>query len=188
MSASSYSLTFEKSKNHYLFSALQILGASLFIALCAQIQIPLYFTPVPLSGQTFAIMLISAVMGSRIGLMSVVAYLAEGACGLPVFVGGGFGLVSLLGPTGGYFVGFMLQAYLVGYFIERQVSYSAVKTLCILLSSCTLQLGLGALWLSQFVGYESALMLGVTPFIAGEMLKSLSIAAYLKGYEKNTHL
>ncbi|MBA2727951.1 MAG: biotin transporter BioY [Parachlamydiaceae bacterium] len=173
-------LTTEKSRSHFLLSALQILGASLFIALCAQIQFPLYSTPVWVTGQTFAIMLIGATMGSRRGLLSVIAYIAEGALGLPVYMSAHFGFASLLGITGGYFVGFMFQAYLVGWCIERQRSFNSLKTIAILLSSCALQLGLGAIWLSQYVGLEAAFMMGIVPFIAGEILKALSITAYLK--------
>jgi len=179
MSVSS-SLLLTQTRSSFLLSALQILGASLFIALCAQIRIPLFFTPVPITGQTFAIMLIGATMGSRKGLLSVIAYLAEGAIGLPVFTGAHFGLGSLLGVTGGYFVGFMLQAFLVGWCIERQRVFNSLNTFSILLASCALQLGLGALWLSQFVGFEYALAMGAAPFIVGETLKALSITAFLK--------
>jgi biotin transport system substrate-specific component len=173
-------LTNEKSRGQFLLSAMQILGASLFIALCAQIQIPLFFTPVPLTGQTFAIMLVAATMGSRIGLMSVIAYIVEGMMGLPVFTGASFGIASLLGPSGGYIVGFMFQAYLVGWLVERQQVFSSLKTMGILLSSCVLQLGLGALWLSQYVGFENAVLMGIAPYVIGEVLKSLAVTSYLK--------
>jgi biotin transport system substrate-specific component len=185
------SLPVESSKNTFLLSGLQILGASLFLALCAQIRIPLYFSPVPLSGQTFAVMFIGATMGSRKGLLSVLAYLLEGSLGLPVFAGGwtSLGLMSLLGTNGGYFLGFIFQAFLVGSFIERQTSFQAVKTISVLLLSCALQLGLGVVWLSAFVGFEASLVMGLYPFLFGELVKSMGIAAFLKRqYEKNSHL
>lgn len=177
---SSYSLSYEALSSRFWVSALQVLGASLFIALCAQIYIPLYFSPVWITGQTFAIMLVGATLGSRKGLLSVMAYLVEGSLGLPVFAGAHFGLASLLGPNGGYFIGFMLQAYLVGWCIERQSSVNALRTFAVLLLSCCLQLGIGALWLSHYVGLEYAFMLGVAPFVFGETLKALCVATALK--------
>ena len=181
----------KSSKNIFLLSALQIFGASLFLALCAQICIPLYFSPVPLTGQTFGVMFIGATMGSRKGVLSVLAYLLEGSLGLPVFAGGwsSLGLMSLLGTNGGYFLGFIFQVFLVGSFIERQTSFQVVKAVSVLLLSCALQLGLGVVWLSAFVGFKSALVMGLYPFLFGELVKSMGVAAYLKKqYEKNSHL
>lgn len=183
------SLSVKSSRNAFLLSALQILGASLFLALCAQIRIPLYFSPVPLTGQTFGVMFIGATMGSRKGVLSVLAYLLEGSLGLPVFAGGSFGVMSLLGTTGGYFLGFIFQVFLVGSFVERQTSFNALKTITALLLSCALQLGLGVVWLSAFVGFKAALVMGLYPFLFGELVKSMGIAAYVKKqYEKNSHL
>jgi biotin transport system substrate-specific component len=174
------SLPFALPKKDVFLSALQVFIASLFLALCSQISIPLYFSPVPLSGQTFGIMLIGACMGSRKGLLSVLAYLAEGSLGLPVFASGSSGIISLLGPTGGYFLGFLLQTYLVGWFVERQTSFQMAKTLPILLLSCQLQLALGVLWLSFFVNFETALVMGLYPFLVGETIKSVAVCLCLK--------
>ena len=121
-------------KNHAL-TALQILGASLFLALCAQIRIPLPFTPVPLTLQTCGMMLVGATLGSRKGMLAVIAYIVEGSLGAPFFAGGSCGFMKLLGPTGGYFAGWILQAYIVGFFMERQVRFSSWKTLSVLLFS-----------------------------------------------------
>ncbi len=173
-------------KNFYslLYPFLQVLGASLFIALCAQLSLRLYFTPVPFSGQTFAIMLVGATLGSRKGVWSVLAYLFEGACGLPVFACGSSGFLHLLGPTGGYLLGYILQAYLVGRFIEKQnqqqKEFQSAKTLAALLHSCLWQMGVGVLWLSLFIGFKQAFILGFCPFIVGESLKALGITACLK--------
>ncbi|MBA2369162.1 MAG: biotin transporter BioY [Candidatus Protochlamydia sp.] len=175
--------------NRFLLSAFQILGASLFLALCAQIRIPLYFSPVPLTGQTFGVLFIGVTMGSRKGLLSVLTYLLEGSLGLPVFAGGSLGIMSLLGTNGGYLIGFIFQVFLVGSFVERQTDFHAVKTITTLLFACALQLGLGVVWLSAFVGFETALMMGLYPFLCGELVKSMGVAAYIKKrYEKNSHL
>lgn len=80
-----------------------ILGASLLIALISQIMVRLPFSPVPITGQTFAVLLVGATLGSRRGALAVLAYLVEGLIGLPVFAGGGAGLAYLRGPTGGFF-------------------------------------------------------------------------------------
>lgn len=150
---------------------LQVVGASLLIALCAQIQIPLFFTPVPLSGQTFAALLAGALLGSRKGALSVLLYILEGCVGLPVFTSGPLGFARLVGPTGGYIVGFVFEAYCVGFFLEKMKNITAVKTFAILCMGCAIQLGCGALWLIHFVGIQSVWALGVVPFVAGELFK-----------------
>ena len=96
-----------------------ILAGSLLVALAARISIPLPFTPVPITGQTLAILLVGAALGSRLGFLSLLAYLAEGAMGLPVFAGGTGGLAKILGPTGGFLLAFPLAAGLVGLLVER---------------------------------------------------------------------
>lgn len=159
-------------------SALQVFAASLFLIICSQIKIPLYFSPVPLTGQTFGVMLIGATLGSRLGLLSVITYIIEGSLGLPVFAFGA-GAVNLMGPTGGYILGFLFQVYLVGWFFEHQKA-SRIGSTAILLVSCALQLALGTCWLSNFVGLKSAIMLGIIPFIFGEIMKVLSLTALLK--------
>src|SRR2546426_8311741 len=91
-----------------------ILGFSLFTALAAQLEIRLPYTPVPITAQTFAVLLAGALLGSRRGFLSQMAYLAEGAAGLPVFAGGGFFLSPLLGPTGGCFLGYSVAGGPIG--------------------------------------------------------------------------
>jgi biotin transport system substrate-specific component len=159
---------------------LQVLCASLFIGLCAQIQIPLYFTPVPLTGQTFAVILIASTLSRRKAVLATMLYLMEGSLGLPVFAGGACGVHRLFGPTGGYLISYPLQAYFVSYFIEKQKVKNFFKTMAVLVSSCALQLGIGTLWLSNFVGSNHAFMMGFYPFALGEILKSLIVATYVK--------
>ncbi len=164
-----------------LFAVLQVCGASLFLALCAQISIPLYFSPVPLSGQTFGVMLIGALLGRRIGMWSVLAYLIEGSLGLPVFAGGNAGgLATLVGSNGGYFLGFFVQVYLAGRLSKSYPPLNVSKIFTLLITSCAVQLGLGVLWLSCFTGYAAALSMGLYPFIFGECVKCLTIATCLK--------
>jgi biotin transport system substrate-specific component len=97
-----------------------LIGATLFIALCAHITIPLPFTPVPLTVQNFAVILVGLVLGSRAGFAVLALYLAEGAFGMPVFnpVGPG-GIAQLFGPTGGFLLAYPFVAWLAGYVMER---------------------------------------------------------------------
>ena len=167
-------------KRAHILSLLQVLCASLFIGLCAQIKIPLYFTPVPLTGQTFAVILIASTLSRQKALLATVLYLMEGSLGLPVFAGGACGVHRLLGPTGGYLLAYPLQAYLISYCMEKQKAMHFFKTMAVLVSSCCIQLGIGTLWLSGFVGSNHALMMGFYPFVPGELLKSLIVATYIK--------
>src|SRR2546430_3139074 len=94
-----------------------VIGFSLLTAAAAQVVIPI--GPIPITGQTFAVLLTGALLGSRLGAMAMIAYLIEGASGLPFFAGGHFGLPHLLGPTGGYLVAFPAAAYITGAFAEH---------------------------------------------------------------------
>ena len=94
-------------------------AGSLLLALLARLSIPVPFSPIPITGQTFGILFLGALLGSRIGALSVIMYIMEGTIGLPVFAGGSIGFLYLLGPTGGYLIGFIPAIYLIGYLSER---------------------------------------------------------------------
>src|SRR5262245_43268815 len=96
-----------------------ILLASLFMGMLSQFQLPLWFTPVPITLQTLGVMLIAASRGSCRGALSLIAYLVEGAMGLPFFAGGASGLMLLAGPRGGYLIGFVVAAFVMGFLFER---------------------------------------------------------------------
>jgi biotin transport system substrate-specific component len=133
---------------------LWIVGFSLLTALAAQIEFRLPFMPVPWTGQTFAVLLSGAVLGSRRGFASQLLYLAQGAAGLPVFAGGGFSVAFLLGPTGGYLWSFPVAAALVGLAVEKGAGRSVWRLAALL--GCSL---------------PQAFTLGVYPFLIGDMLK-----------------
>jgi biotin transport system substrate-specific component len=160
-------------------SLVQVLGASLLIGLCAQIKIPLFFSPVPLTLQTFAVLLIGGILGAKKGIASVLLYFLQGFVGLPVFSGGASGLLYFMGPVGGYLIGFILQAYLVGWWMERQSVPSSGKLVGFLFFACLAQMTMGMLWLAHFVGWNHAFSMGLYPFIPGEVLKSLLVAKAL---------
>lgn len=147
-----------------------ILGGSLFIALAAQLQFILPF-PVPITGQTFAVLLLGALYGSRRGLATVVTYLALGVMGLPVFAGGAFGAARLVGPTAGYLVGFLAAAFVVGSLSERGWDRKPWTTAASMIIGNGIIYVAGVLWLSLFVGWQAVLNTGFLPFLAGDALK-----------------
>lgn len=148
-----------------------ILGGSLLIALAAQIRITLPFTPVPITGQTFAVLLVAALYGSRTGSLTVATYVALGALGLPVLAGGSAGLTQLLGPTGGYLAGFIAAAYVVGLLSERGWDRKPWTTAASMIVGNVVIYVCGVVWLSRFVGWEAVLVSGVLPFLVGDALK-----------------
>lgn len=162
-----------------LADGLLVLGASLFIALSAQLAVPLPFTPVPVTGQTFAVLLAGALLGSRRGTLAVAAYLAEGASGLPVFAGGAGGAAHLLGPTAGYLFAFGPAAWIVGILCEHGFDRRVGTTAAAMAAGTAVILGGGVAWLATTVGPARALALGVTPFLPGAALKILLAAALL---------
>jgi biotin transport system substrate-specific component len=161
-----------------LYDATLILAGSLLIGLSARLAIRLPFSPVPITGQTLAVLLAGALLGSRRGALSVLAYLGEGVAGLPVFAGGAGGIAHLAGPTGGYLAGFVLAALVVGWLAERGWDrHPGTTALAMLLGSAAIYVP-GLPWLAAFVGGERALVLGLYPFLAGDLLK-LALAAAL---------
>lgn len=155
---------------------MQVLGGSLFIALCSQIKIPLPFTPVPLTLQTLSVMIVGGMLGSRLGALSVLLYLAESMFGLPVLAGGRADMLALFSPVGGYLVGFCFLAYIVGFFAERIDTMGKSMLLVGITIGCISELVIGALWLSHYVGLSNAIFMGGIPFIPGEIIKT--VAAY----------
>jgi biotin transport system substrate-specific component len=161
-----------------LYDAILVLAGSLLIGLSARLAIRLPFSPVPITGQTMAVLLAGALLGSRRGALSVLAYLGEGMAGLPVFAGGAGGIAHLAGPTGGYLAGFVLAALVVGWLAERGWDrHPGTTALAMLLGNAAIY-ALGLPWLAAFVGGERALVLGLYPFLAGDLLK-LALAAAL---------
>jgi biotin transport system substrate-specific component len=154
-----------------VFDAALVAGFSLVIALCSQVAIPLPFTPVPVTLQTFAVLLTGCILGSGRGALSVVLYVAEGSIGLPFFSGGTSGIAHLFGPTGGYLLGFALCALVVGLFAERGLAMKWPGRLLTLVMGNVVIYVPGLLWLGAFVGMNRAVTLGFIPFIAGDALK-----------------
>lgn len=155
--------------------ALSFLG-SIFIALSAQISIPLPFTPVPLTGQTFAVLMTGVLLGSKRGLMSVLFYLTEGAMGMPVFAGGTGGIPVFLGPSAGYLIGFAPAALVAGYLVEKGWAKRFITLFIAMMMSHAIIYFFGLAHLCFFTTLERALYVGLYPFIIGDLLKVSFIA------------
>jgi len=164
---------------HWLRNLLLITISTLFVAVLAQVKIPLPFTPVPLTGQTFAVLLVGAALGSKRGAASLALYTLMGAFGLPFFAGGASGLVYLSGPTLGYLVGFVAAAYVVGAVAERGLERSVRTSLIPFLAGTIVIYIFGAGWLAILFGVEQALILGVLPFLISDAIKLVLAALVL---------
>ena len=150
-----------------------VIAFSLVAAACAQISFHVPFVPVPITGQTFAVLLSGAVLGWRRGFLSQVMYLAEGAAGLPVFADGAGSASHLAGPSGGYLLCFPLAAALVGYAVEQGMARSTWKLLGALVSADVLILLAGSTWLHLLfrVPFAQAWLLGFYPFLIADAVK-----------------
>ena len=155
-----------------------VLAGSLLVALCAQIRIPLPFTPVPITGQTFAVLLLPALLGGWRGPAAVAAYLLQGALGLPFFAGGVAGWAVLAGPTGGYLVGFLAAAVAIPLVLGPGGAAPGRIVAALLAGNAAIYL-FGVPWLDRFVdgGLVTAISLGLTPFLIGDTVKLLAAAA-----------
>ncbi|MCP4142308.1 MAG: biotin transporter BioY [Chloroflexi bacterium] len=156
-----------------------VFSGAIFVALLAQIKILLPFTPVPLTGQTFAVLLVGATLGSKRGAASMIFYTALGAFGLPVFAGGASGMAYLSGATLGYLVGFVVAAYLIGKMAERGLERNLRTSLVPFLVGTFVIYLFGAGWLTVLFGIEKALALGVLPFLVGDAIKMVLAALAL---------
>lgn len=162
-----------------LYDATLVVAGSLLVALLAQFAVPLPFSPVPVTGQTLAVLMVGMLLGSRRGSLALLTYLAEGTMGLPVLAGGAAGLARLTGPTGGYLIGFVAAAFLVGWLAERGWDRRPGTTLLAMLLGNALIYVCGLPWLAHFVGVERVLSLGLLPFLPGDLGKALLAMALL---------
>jgi biotin transport system substrate-specific component len=164
-----------------------VVGASLFVALCAHITIPLPFTPVPLTVQNFGVLLVGLLLGSRRGFAALALYLAEGAMGMPVFspVGPG-GITHLLGPTGGFLLAYPLVAWLAGYVMERGRKSFARAALGGLLGEVVLFAG-GLTWLAVLThSVAQAFRWGLYWFLFAEVIKVMMAAGIAARWQRGS--
>ncbi|MDF1750380.1 MAG: biotin transporter BioY [Alphaproteobacteria bacterium] len=170
----------------WMRNVILVLAGTAIMAISAKINVPML--PVPMTMQTFAVLAIGMAYGWRLAGATMVAYLAEGAMGLPVFAGGG-GLAYMAGPTGGYLLGFVVSAIIVGWMAERGWDRNMLSTFAANIIGTVVIFGLGFLWLIQVIAVAKgmdvaaampiALASGVLPFILGGIVKSALAAAVL---------
>lgn len=158
---------------------LAIIG-SLIVAAAAQINIPM--VPVPMTLQTLAVLSIGAAFGARLGAATLALYALEGAAGLPVFAQMKAGAGIIAGPSGGYIIGFILAAAVVGYLAEKGWSHNFVKMIAASLLGAIVLYIPGLVWLHQFAnGWAQTFEWGITPFIYGDILKAVIAALGFQG-------
>ena len=168
-----------ESKNQAMLkNILLILSGTIFLALMSQLTIPLPFTPVPITGQTFAVMLIGLVYGKKLGSSTVITYIAAGSAGLPIFAGFSGGL-PFFTPSGGYIIGFFFAALICGYFADKGWTKYPVKLIAVLIIAHTVLYFFGLLQLNIFLPNKNVFAIGLYPFIAGDVIKMMILSALL---------
>lgn len=175
-----------------LRSAMLVLVGSIFVAATAQIQVPFY--PVPFTGQTFGVLVVGLALGWRLGGLSLALYALEGAIGLPVFAGFKGGWAILMGPTGGYIVGFVFAAAIAGALAEKGWSRRVLLTVAAMVIGNLVIYACGVAWLTNWyatlgtkfipagmTAYEAGIANGLVPFLLGDAAKIIAAALVLPG-------
>ncbi len=162
-----------------------VVGASLFVALCAKVTLPLPFTPVPLTMENFGVLLVGLALGSRRGFAALLLFLMEGAMGMPVFAQAGIGgIAQIIGPTGGFLIAYPFVAWLAGWIMERGRKTFARAAVAALLAECVLFAG-GIGWLFVLThSISMALRFGLYWFVFAEIIKVLMSSAIVSGWRR----
>lgn len=178
--------TYWSKENVVLRNVLLAIAGSIALWISAKIQVPFY--PVPVSMQTFAVLMIGMAFGWKLGGATVALYLAEGLVGLPVFAGTpekGIGLAYMLGTTGGYLFGFLVAAIVVGWLAERGFGRNVFLTGVAMSIGTALIFAFGLLWLGAVVGWDKPVLAwGLYPFLAGAAFKITLAAVLMPGLWK----
>ena len=163
-------------------NATLVVGFALLTAICAQIRIPLGFTPVPITGQTFAVLLAGAALGKKLGALSQLTYWLAGLTGLPFYSNATGGWSAGTGATMGYMIGFILAAIAIGHLAELKHDRKFITSLPAMLLGSAIIYTCGAVWLANSLniavatGDKNAIGLGVAPFLIGDLIKMLLAA------------
>lgn len=158
-----------------------VLGASIIIALFSPLAVALPFTSVPISTQSHVILLLSCLLGSKRASLTVLTFIFQGAIGFPVFAGGATGIMNLVGPRGGYLLGYVVAAFVTGFIMERLSNRTPYKAFAAMGFGNLIIYLFGLPWLSRYVGWQNAFVLGMLPFLIGDMLKLVIATKSLKG-------
>lgn len=175
-------------KNSIAKSASLIAGLVGLTAVSAQIAVPLPFTPVPLTLQTFAVLAGAAALGAQRAVIAQVSYLVLALAGLPILAGGASGPEKVIGATGGYLIGFVVASYLVGRIAERGATLKIRATIIAYVVGTSVIYTFGALWLAHFTGNSISWAIGngVVPFLIGDAIKAAAAGAVLPAAWKLT--
>jgi biotin transporter BioY len=168
------------------WDAARILAANMLLVICAQVAVPLPWTPVPVTLQTFGVMLVAVLLGAKRGALALSLYLLEGAAGLPVFQPfGAPGVWRLLGPTAGYLWSYPVAAFVTGWLVEQGAHRSGPRLYGALAAGQAITLAAGAAWLATLgqLGWSAAFWAGVAPFVLGDLVKMALVVAATKGIE-----
>lgn len=157
-----------------LITGLTIIFANLLLIVSAQVSIPLQ--PIPITMQVVAVLALALSLGWRLSFMAYAAYLLEGSLGLPVFANGGAGVAVILGPHGGYLMGFGAAMLVCGALAEKGYCRHVLSTMLVGLLGVTLIYAGGLAWFSHLVGFNAAWQLGIVPFIGLDALKVMAVA------------
>lgn len=155
----------------------KVLVGSVFLAVCSQLSLPLPFTPIPISMQSFAVMCVGAALGPKLGMYAVILFLLEGIAGLPVFTFAGSGIQRLLSPSGGYLLFHPFLAYGMGYCVRRKLPGALAQIFLLIL----LEVVVGTVWTLSFVKWDLALQMACFPFIILDITKALCVYVLYRG-------
>ncbi len=155
-----------------------LIGFNLLLVATAYISFNLPFSPVPITGQTFGVLLIAMALGRVRAVGVVAAYLFEGISGMPVFAGGTAGFPIIIGPTGGYLLGFLAGAFVIGWLADQGWDKSYLKSILAMIIGSAVIFAFGLIWLAKFVPEGSLLALGLIPYLPGSVVK-ITLAAVI---------
>ena len=148
-----------------------ILSAVLVLAALSRVSIPLQ--PVPVTGQTLGVLILGIMLGRKRALVAIITYLTMGLLGFPVFASGTFGLASLIGPTGGYLLGFVPAAFVMGWLGDKGWYNKVHTAIAALVLGHAIVFAFGLLWLANFTGWNAVLTAGFIPFVPGAVVKTI---------------
>lgn len=151
-------------------SVVKVALGTLFLAASSWLAVPMF--PVPITMQTYAVLVVGALFGARLGTITVLAWLAEAVIGLPVLAHGAAGVAVFMGPTAGYLASFPVTAAFIGWLTDRKWINGVAANLGAMLAGNVINLGMGAAWLATLVGWNKAIAAGVMPFVVGALVKA----------------
>jgi len=183
MTGSLISTIWPQSRTEFAVKAVLVLLGVALLTVAAKVQVP--FWPVPMTLQTLAVLLIGASYGARLAGITLASYLGIGAVGAPVFATGA-GVAYMLGPTGGYLLGFFVAAVLLGYLADRGMGRRLVSALALFAIGEVVIFAIGIAWLGSLIGFDRAIAAGLVPFIPAEALKLALAAAILSAAWKQS--